>query len=71
MSEYLTKVGIPEPKKINISPIIIDAIFLGYSLDSSINRFLVTDSKKSGISNNTLIENRDATYFKNIFPSRN
>ena len=36
--------------------------------DSNVNRFLVINSEISEISNNTIIEVRDAVYFENIFP---
>ena len=67
----LAKVGIPEPKRKKIGPKTVDAIFVGYSLDSNTYRFLVINSEISEITNNTLIESRDATFFENIFPFKN
>src|SRR5436190_5070006 len=64
----LAKVLIPEPKKRKISPKTVDAVFIGYALDSNVNRFLVVNSEISKISNNTIIEARDAVYYENIFP---
>jgi hypothetical protein len=64
----LAKVAIPEPKKRKIGPKTVDAVFIGYALDSNVNRFLVINSEISDISNNTIIEARDAVYFENIFP---
>jgi len=64
----LAKVSIQEPKKRKIGPKTVDTIFIGYALDSNVNRFLVINSEISEISNNTIIEVRDAVYFENIFP---
>ena len=64
----LAKVNIPEPKRKKIGPKTVDAIFVRYSLDSNTYRFLVINSEISEISNNTLIESRDATFFENVFP---
>ena len=64
---YLAKISISEPKKKKIGPKTVDAIFIGYALDSKINRFLVVNSKISEISN-TIIEVRNVVYFENIFP---
>ncbi|KAJ6791386.1 Uncharacterized protein M6B38_244565 [Iris pallida] len=64
----LAKVGIPEPKKRKIGPKTVDAVFIGYALDSNVNRFFVTHSEVNEISNSTIIEARDAVYFENIFP---
>ena len=64
----LAKVVIPEPKRRKIGSKIIDTIFIGYGQNTSANRFLVIDSEINGISNNTIIESRDATFFEDIFP---
>ena len=64
----MIKVAIPEPKKRKIGSKSIDAAFIGYALDSNVNRFLVINSEISDISNNTIIEARDAVFFENIFP---
>ena len=64
----LAKVSIPESKKRKIGRKIVDAIFIRYTLDSNINRFLVVNSEISKISNNTIIEAKDVVYFENIFP---
>ena len=66
--QHLAKVSISKPKKKKISPETVDTIFIGYVLDSNVNRFLVVNSKISDISNNTIIEVRDVVYFENIFP---
>ncbi|CAL2241227.1 unnamed protein product [Prunus armeniaca] len=64
----LAKVAIPEPKRKKIGPKTVDSVFLGYAHNSSANRFLVINSEISEISNNTILESRDATYFEDIFP---
>lgn len=61
MLECLAKVNIPEPKRNKICQKIIDTIFVRYSLDSN-------TCKIHEISNDTMIESRDATFFKSIFP---
>jgi len=64
----MAKVSIPEPKKRKISPQTVDAIFIGYALDSNVNIFLVIKVDISEISNNTIIEVRDVVCFESIFP---
>ena len=49
-----------------IGPKTVDAMFIGYALDSNVNQFLVVNSENSEISKNTIIEVRDV-YFENIF----
>lgn len=46
----------------------VDAIFIGYSLNSNTYRFLVIKSEINEISNDTIIESRDAVFLENIFP---
>ena len=46
-------------------------MFVGYCLNSTTYRLLVFDSKVSEISDNTIIESRDAIFFENIFPMKN
>ena len=43
----LAKVLIPEPKKRKIGPKTVDVVFIGYTLDSNISRFLVVNSEIS------------------------
>ncbi|CAL2244459.1 unnamed protein product [Prunus armeniaca] len=64
----LVKVAIPEPKRKKTGPKTVDSVFLGYAHNSSANRFLVINSEISEISNKTILESRDATYFEDIFP---
>ena len=63
-----SKVAIPEPKRRKIGSKTIDTIFIGYGQNTCANRFLVIDSEINGISNNTIIESRDATFFEDRFP---
>ena len=64
----LAKVVIPETKKRKFGPKIVDVVFIRYALYNNTNKFLVTNSETSQISNNTIIEAGDAIYFENIFP---
>lgn len=56
------------PKRKKIGPKTVDSVFLGYAHNSSAYRFLVTNSEVREISNNSIIESRDATFFEHIFP---
>ncbi|KAL6180044.1 hypothetical protein ACLB2K_046713 [Fragaria x ananassa] len=64
----LAKVLIHDPKRKKIGPKTVDVVFLGYAHHSIANKFLVINSEIEEISNNTIIECRDATYFEDIFP---
>ena len=59
----LAKVNIPIVRKRKIGFKTVDYVFVGYSLNSTTYRFLVFNSKVSEISNNTIIESRDAVFF--------
>ncbi|KAI5322564.1 hypothetical protein L3X38_031636 [Prunus dulcis] len=48
-------------------PKTIDAVFLGYAKNSSVNRFLVINSEVKEVANNIVMEARDATFFEYIF----
>jgi len=65
--ECLAKVNIPINKKRKIGPT-VDCVFVGYFLHSTTYRFLVVNSKVFKISNNTIMESRDDTFFENVFP---
>ena len=67
----LAKVMVPIPKRIKIGPKTIDCIFFGYAINSSAYRFLVHKYDIPDIHVNTIIESRNASFFKNIFPSKN
>jgi len=62
----LAKVNIPINKKRKIGPKTVDSVFVGYSLHSTTYRFLVVNSEVSEISNGTIMESRDATFFENV-----
>ena len=67
----LAKVMVPIPKRIKIGPKTIDYIFIGYAIKSSAYRFLVHKFDIPDIHVNTIIESRNASFFENIFPSKN
>ena len=62
---------VPIPKRIKIGPKTIDCIFIGYAINSSVYRFLVHKFDIPDIHVNTIIESRNASFFENIFPSKN
>ena len=64
----LAKVSIPINKTRKNGPKILDWVFVGYSLHSTTYRFLVVNFEVSEISNNTIMESRDTTFFENVFP---
>ena len=57
----LAKVGIPNFKVSNVGTKTFDTIFIGYAHNSAAYRFLC-------LSDNSVIESRDAEFFENIFP---
>ena len=67
----LAKVMVPISKRIKIGPKTIDCIFIGYAINSSAYRFLVHKYDIHDIHVNTIIESRNASFFENIFPSKN
>ena len=67
----LAKAMVPIPKRIKIGPKTIDCIFIGYAINSSAYRFLVHKYDIPDIHVNTIIESRNASFFENIFPSKN
>ena len=67
----LAKVMVPIPKRIKIGPKTIDYIFIGYAINSSAYRFLVHKYDIPDIHVNAIIESRNASFFENIFPSKN
>ena len=67
----LAKVMVPIPKRIKIGSKIIDCIFIGYAISSSAYRFLVHKYDIPDIHVNTIIESRNASFFENIFLSKN
>ena len=67
----LAKVMVPIPKRIKIGPKTIDCIFIGYAINSNAYRFLVHKYDIPDIHVNTIVESRNASFFENIFPSKN
>jgi len=65
----LAKVSISKLKKRIVGIKTVDAIFIGYALDNNVNRFLVVNSEISEISNNIIIEDRDAVFLRTSFLS--
>ncbi|KAL8149960.1 hypothetical protein AgCh_006827 [Apium graveolens] len=64
----LAKVLIPTPKKVKIGPKTVDCILIGYPPHSTAFRFLVHESKIPDIQKNTIMESRNASFFKTMFP---
>ena len=64
----LAKVAIPESKRKKIGPKTVDTVFIGFAQNSNSYRFLVFNSEISDISNNTIMESREVTFFEDIFP---
>ena len=56
---------------IKIGPKTIDCIFIDYAINSSAYRFLVYKYDIPDIHVNTIIESRNASFFENVFPSKN
>ena len=51
-----------------IGPKTMDYIFIGYAHNSNGYRFLVYESKNLDIHKNTIMESRNASFFKYVFP---
>ena len=65
---YLAKMSVPITKKRKLGPKTVDCVFLVYANHSVGYRFLIV---KFGVPDRhvgTIMESRDATFFKNIFP---
>jgi hypothetical protein len=63
----LAKVVVPIPKKIKIGPKIIDCVFIGYAHNSSAYRFLIRKSDILDMHENTIIESKNASFFRKYF----
>lgn len=63
----LAKVGILKPKKRKLGSKTVYAIFIWYTQGNA-NRFLIIHPDIPNVSSNTIIEARNATYFKDNFP---
>jgi hypothetical protein len=66
----LAKVNLLKPKKRKLGPKTVDCAFLGYAHNSTAYRFLVIKSDTPEQNVNTIMESRDASFFKDIFPMR-
>ena len=64
----LTKVGVPDNKKRELDPKTVHGIFLGYANNQYVYRFLIIKYDISEIPTNVIVEQREATFFENIFP---
>ena len=62
----LVKVNIPINKKRKIEKK-YELYFVGYFLHNTTYRFLVVNSEVIEISNVTIMQSRDVTFFKNLF----
>ena len=68
---YLVKVTVPQPKKVKIGSKTIVCIFIGYAHTSSTAyRFLVHELNILDIHKNMIMELRNASFFKDVFPCR-
>lgn len=60
-------VVVPTPKKVKISPKIVDCIFISYKHNSSAYQFLVYKFEILNIHINMIIEAMNASFFKHVF----
>jgi hypothetical protein len=67
----LAKVSVPINKKQKLGPKIVDCVFLGYAIHGVGYRFLIINSGVPDVNVGTIMESRDATFFKNEFPMKN
>ena len=65
---YLAKMSVPITKKRKLGPKTVDCVFLGYVIHSVGYRFLIVKSGVPDIHVGTIMESRDATFFKTFFP---
>jgi hypothetical protein len=66
----LAKVNVPINKKRKLGFKTVDCIFLGYAHHSIAYRFLVVKYEVPDKHVNSLFESHDATFFENIFPTK-
>ena len=64
----LAKVLAPLPKKTKLGAKTMDCILIGYSLNSSVYRFLVYKLEIPDIHVNMIIKSRHNVFFEDIFP---
>ena len=58
----------PINKKRKIGPKTVDGVFLGYAIHSVGYRFLIINSNVPEMVVDTIMESRDATFFRMSFP---
>jgi hypothetical protein len=64
----LAKVNIPINKKWKLGPKTVDCVFLGYTIHNVGYRFLTINSGVPNMVVGTIMESRDATFFRVNFP---
>ena len=57
----------PINKKRNLGPKTVDCVFLGYAIHSMGYRFLIINSGVPDVNVGTIMESRDATFFRMSF----
>jgi hypothetical protein len=67
----LAKVNVPINKKHKLGPKTVDCIFLGYAIHSVGYRFLIINSRVLYMHVDTIMEFRDATFFKSEISMKN
>ena len=63
----LVKVNVPINKKRKLGPKTVDCVFLGYAQRSIAYRFLVVKYEIPDVHVDSIIESRDATFFRIFF----
>jgi hypothetical protein len=63
----LAKVNVPITKKRKLGPKTVDCVFLGYALHSVGYRFLIVKPGVPDMHVGTIMESRDATFFRTFF----
>ena len=66
----LAKVNVPINKKRKLGPKTVDCVFLGYAIHNVGYRFLIINSGVPDMHVGTIMESRDAIFFKVIFPRK-
>jgi hypothetical protein len=61
-------VNVPINKKRKLGPKTVDCVFLGYVIHSVGYRFLIINSEIPNMHIGTIMESRDATFFRMNFP---
>ena len=64
----LAKVNVSIPKKRKLGPKTVDCVSLGYAKNNVGYRLLVVKSEVPDQKVGTIMESKDATFFKDIFP---